>query len=73
MCIRDSCVLMALTGNLGEVTWTYTVELEDGPAVRQRTMTREECSEWAGEPVETFAESPEAVQRLLDLIGEKMK
>lgn len=68
-----ACVLMALTGNLGEVTWTYTVELEDGPAVRQRTMTREECSEWAGEPVETFAESPEAVQRLLDLIGEKMK
>ena len=49
------------------------MELEDGPAVRQRTMTREECSEWAGEPVETFAESPEAVQRLLDLIGEKMK
>ena len=68
-----ACVLMALTGNLGEVTWTYTVELEEGPAVRQRTMTREECSEWAGEPVETFAESPEAVQRLLDLIGEKMK
>ena len=64
-----ACVLMALTGNLGEVNWTYTVELEDGPQVRQGTMTREACSEWAGEPIETFAESPEAVQRLLDLTG----
>lgn len=66
-----ACVLMALTGNLGEVRWTYAVQLEDGTSVRQGTMTREACSEWAGEPIETFTESPEAVQRLLDRIGIK--
>lgn len=26
-----ACMLIALTGNLGEVEWNYTVELEDGP------------------------------------------
>lgn len=65
--IRDyACVLMALTGNLGEVSWTYTVELEDGPIQRSGSITEAECSERAGGPIKGFAQSPEKVQELLD-------
>ena len=64
-----SCVLIALTGNLGQVDWTYTVELESGPAKRCGTITEKECSRYAGAPVKSFGDSPEKVQELLDLMG----
>ncbi len=68
--IRDyACVLMALTGNLGEVGWTYTVELESGPVLRRGSISEEECSERAGGPIKGFSESPEKVQELLDILG----
>ena len=68
--IRDyACVLMALTGNLGEVGWTYTVELESGPAERSGSITEAECSQRAGGPIKGFAESPETVQELLDRLN----
>lgn len=40
---RYACVLLALTGNLGEVSWSYTVETESGPVKRERTVTEQEC------------------------------
>ena len=61
-------MLIALTGNLGEVEWNYTVELEDGPVQRSGRMTEAECSEYVGAPVKSFADSPEGVQALLDLL-----
>ena len=64
-----ACALIALTDNLGEVSWTYTVELADGPVQRSRTVTEEECSQYLGEPVKAFAESPRRVQELLELLG----
>ncbi|MDO5409824.1 MAG: DUF4825 domain-containing protein [Lachnospiraceae bacterium] len=66
-----SCVLIALTDNLGEVTWNYTVELADGPVTRTRTMTEETCSAYLGSPVKNYAKSPEAVQKLLQLLTDE--
>ena len=48
--------------------WNYTVELEDGPVQRSGRMTEAECSEYVGAPVKSFADSPEGVQALLDLL-----
>lgn len=62
------CVLLALTGNLGEVTWVYTVETEEGPVERRRTLTTQEASDYLGEPVKSFSESKRRVQELLDLL-----
>ena len=64
-----ACVLIALTDNLGQVSWTYTVELEDGPVERQGSITAQECSEYVGAPVKSFADDPKEVQKLLDLLG----
>lgn len=64
-----ACVLTALTDNLGQVSWIYTVELESGPVERRGSMTEEACSRYVGAPVKSFGESPEGVQRLLDLLG----
>ena len=63
------CVLLALTDNLGEVAWTYTVETEKGPVGREGALTRQEASEYLGEEVKSFGESPERVQELLDLLS----
>lgn len=63
-----ACALIALTDNLGSVSWDYTVELEEGSVTRSRTMTEADCSEALGSPVKRFAESPEEVQSLLDEI-----
>ncbi len=49
-----ACVLIALTDNLGQVSWNYTVELEQGPVLRHGTITEEECGEMVGAPVKTF-------------------
>lgn len=64
-----SCVLIALIDNLGQVSWNYTVELEDGPVQRSGSMTEQECTEYAGGPVKAFAESPERIQELCDRLG----
>lgn len=63
-----ACVLTALTDNLGQVSWIYTVELEQGPAERTGTMTAQDCSEYLGAPVKSFGGSPEQVQELLDIL-----
>lgn len=62
-------ILMALIDNLDEVSWSYMVETDSGPAERSGKITREECSEWLGVPLESFSESPESVQALLNLLG----
>lgn len=65
---RYACVLIALTGNLGEMNWVYTVETESGPVERQSGITEAECTEYVGRPVKSFAAGPEQVQELLDLL-----
>lgn len=64
-----ACILIALTDNLGEVSWEYTVELADDPAKRQNTMTEADCTAYLGSPVKNFSESPETVQKLLELLS----
>ena len=66
---RYACVLLALTGNLGEVSFSYTVETESGPVKRERTVTEQECEKRLGAPVKSFGESPERVQEMLDILG----
>lgn len=63
-----ACVLTALTDNLGQVNWTYTAELEQGPVERTGAITAQECSEYLGAPVKSFGDSPEQVQKLLDIL-----
>lgn len=63
-----ACVLIALTDNLGQVSWTYTVETQDGPVTRNGSITEKEGSEYVGAPVKSFADSPDSVQKLLDLL-----
>lgn len=64
-----ACVLIALTDNLGQVSWNYTVELEQGPVLRHGTITEEECGEMVGAPVKTFADSPEGIEQLIKQLG----
>ena len=66
-----ACVLIAMTENLSEVRWTYTVELSEGAVVRENSITAEECCDMAGADIKSFAESPEKVQELLDILGIK--
>jgi len=66
-----ACALIAMTENLSEVRWTYTVELSEGAVVRENSITAEECSDMAGADIKSFAESPEKVQELLDILGIK--
>lgn len=60
------CVLLALIDNLGEISWTYTVETENGAVQQQTTLTTKEASQYLEGPVKAFGESPEKVQELLD-------
>lgn len=70
--MRDyACVLLALTDNLGEVTWTYTVETAQGAVERRTTFTQQEASEYLKKDVKEFGESPGKVQELLDLLDLK--
>ena len=66
-----SCILMALTENLGEVTWEYTVELSEGPVTRTQTMSEADCTAYLGSPVKDYGKSPLAVQKLLQLLTEQ--
>lgn len=63
-----ACVLLALTDNLGEMEWVYTVETEKGPVERRTAFSAQEATEYLGAPVKSFGESPEKVQQLLDLL-----
>lgn len=68
--MRDyGCVMLALIDNLGEIGWTYTVETEQGLAQRQTTLTAQEASEYVGDSVKSFGQSPEKVQELLDRLS----
>ena len=64
-----ACVLIALTDNLGQVSWNYTVELEQGPVWRHGTIAEEECGKMTGAPVKTFADSPEGIEQLIERMG----
>ena len=64
-----ACVLLALTDNLGEVAWTYTVETAQGTAERRGGLTEQEASGYLEEDVKAFGASPRKVQELLDLLG----
>lgn len=66
-----SCVLMALIGNLGKVNWTYTVELEDRAVLRKSSITEKECTEYVGDSIKTFSNTPEKLQELLDYLDIK--
>lgn len=61
-----ACVLLALTDNLEEVTWSYMVETEEKAVERQTSLTSQEASAYLEESVKTFGESPLKVQELLD-------
>lgn len=63
------CVLLALIDNLGEITWIYTAETEEGTIERETVLTVQEASEYLNAPVKSFGESPEKVQELLDKTG----
>lgn len=65
-----ACILIALTDNLGEVTWEYTAELDRGPITRTRTMMEKDCTEFLGADVKSYGESPETVQELLQCLEE---
>lgn len=64
-----ACVFLALTDNLGEVAWSYTVETEAGPVERQTALTAREATEYLGQPVKGFGESAQKVQELLELLN----
>lgn len=66
---KYACVLIALTDNLSEVRWTYTVELAEEGVLRESGITAQECSEIVGADIKSFSESPEKVQELLDILG----
>lgn len=66
--IDYACVLIAMTDNLSEVSWTYTVETEEGTVERSAHITQEECDAYVGSPIKAFADSPEKVQELLDIL-----
>ena len=61
-----ACILLALTDNLGEVTWTYMVETEERAVQRQTSIAIEDASAYLGAPVKSFGESPKKIQELLD-------
>lgn len=63
-----ACVLIAMTDNLSEVCWTYTVEHAEEGVVRESSITAQECSDLVGADIKSFSESPEKVQELLDIL-----
>lgn len=61
---RHACVLLALIGNCGEIRWTYP---QDGAQV-QGSLDREQATQLLGKAPAEFAQSPQAVQQLLDML-----
>jgi hypothetical protein len=60
-------ILLALIGNLGEVSWTY--QTENGAEIKEMTVTAEEASDELGEDIKGFSDSQIKVQELLFAIG----
>lgn len=58
-------VLLALTNNLGEVTWTY----DNGVEVKEIIVTADEASRNIGENIKNFSEESINIQELLLKIG----
>lgn len=62
---RHACVLLALIENCGEIRWTYP---QNG-TVQQESLTREQAAEMLGRDPADFAQSPQTVQQLLELLS----
>lgn len=60
-------LMMALVGNLGEVSWTYNTQ--DG-GLQTRTVTLSQVNEAFPRSVKDYAASPAELQQLLDLLIE---
>lgn len=59
--------LLAFTGNLDQVEWTYTIETEEGMQDRRFCVDRDRAEELLGvDSLDRFTESEEAVQIFLD-------
>ena len=61
---RHACVLLSLIGNCGEIRWTYP---QDGAQV-QGSLNREQATQLLGKAPAEFAQSPQTVQELLDIL-----
>lgn len=57
----DACVMLALIGNLGEVTWTYST----AQGAAELSIAASEASALAGQDIKTCAQSAKALQTLL--------
>lgn len=62
---REACLLLATVGNLGYVTWNYTV---DGTA-QSLTITAEDATERAGQDIKQCAETRAGLTRLIESLG----
>lgn len=62
---REACLLLATVGNLGYVTWNYTV---DGTA-ESLTITAEDATERAGQDIKQCAETRAGLTRLIESLG----
>lgn len=58
-------VLLALTDNLGEFSWTYRIGMEE----KEMTVSAKEASENLGENIKSYGESSIKVQELLLKVG----
>lgn len=61
----DACVMLALIGNLGEVTWAY----QTAQGAAEITVTAADASALAGRDIKTCAQSAKALQTLLWTLG----
>lgn len=59
--------LMALIDNLGEVSWTYKVETEDGLIINKQTKNQRQWGN-LNRSIKTFSETPQEIQLLLDVL-----
>ena len=63
--LRDSCVLMALIGNLDYVKWEYRAEGE----YKKYTVTSEHATNFVGKNIKDFSSSATELQTLLDKLN----
>ncbi|MGN0379253.1 MAG: DUF4825 domain-containing protein [Butyrivibrio sp.] len=63
----DSCIFLAMIGNLDYVTWEY--QTETGPETFE--FSKEDADELCGKDIKQFVEDVSDVQILLDMLGIK--
>lgn len=63
--LRDSCVLIALIGNLDYITWEYIANGE----TKEYTVTAEHASNFLGKNIKDYSSSATEVQKLLDKLN----